>query len=312
MLGKCLALGDPGAAACRQRSCARCSRPCSPARWTTPARELEALRPQLQAYEARGLDDPQPGFSPLLRVLLETWSAPELDTTPLVSSVLTRACLRPDHLWRDLGLSGREDVTALLTRHYPGLAARNVRNLRWKQYLAYAACEHAGLPPAAAPGCPAGTMNIATAARRPDCAARRPSRWRAATGADPARRRESVLIPAMDTTQDIERRLTELEIKASFADDMLEQLNQIIVRQQQQMERLARELADLRQQQRQAPPSAACATNCRRTTDRRFRRARATLRPAGRSRPAHPAPIPRLSAHQLACPVACARPGRHR
>ena len=52
----------------------------------------------------------------------------------------------------------------------------------------------------------------------------------------------------MDTTQDIERRLTELEIKASFADDMLEQLNQIIVRQQQQMERLARELADLRQQ----------------------------------------------------------------
>ena len=90
----------------------------------------------------------------LLRVLLETWSAPELDTTPLVSSVLTRACLRPDHLWRDLGLSGREDVTALLTRHYPGLAARNVRNLRWKQYLAYAACEHAGLPPAAAPGCP--------------------------------------------------------------------------------------------------------------------------------------------------------------
>ena len=58
----------------------------------------------------------------------------------------------------------------------------------------------------------------------------------------------------MDTTQDIERRLTELEIKASFADDMLEQLNQIIVRQQQQMERLARELADLRQQQ---PESAA-------------------------------------------------------
>ena len=73
----------------------------------------------------------------------------------------------------------------------------------------------------------------------------------------------------MDTTQDIERRLTELEIKASFADDMLEQLNQIIVRQQQQMERLARELADLRQQHSpKAPPSAACATNCRRTTDR--------------------------------------------
>ena len=106
--------------------------------------ELEALRPQLQAYEARGLDDPQPGF----RCCCACCWKPERARAghhPLVSSVLTRACLRPDHLWRDLGLSGREDVTALLTRHYPGLAARNVRNLRWKQYRP--------MPPANMPGC---------------------------------------------------------------------------------------------------------------------------------------------------------------
>ena len=54
--------------------------------------------------------------------------------------------------------------------------------------------------------------------------------------------------------QDIERRLQELEIKSSFADDLLEQLNQIIVRQQQQIDRLQREVADLRQQ---APEVAA-------------------------------------------------------
>ncbi|MBO1013128.1 SlyX family protein [Achromobacter sp. SD115] len=52
----------------------------------------------------------------------------------------------------------------------------------------------------------------------------------------------------MDNSQDIERRLLELEVKASFSDDMLEQLNQIIVRQQQQIDRLMREVADLRQQ----------------------------------------------------------------
>jgi len=67
--------------------------------------------------------------------------------------VLAQACLRPDHLWRDLGLKGRDDVTALLTRHYPGLVARNTQNLRWKKFLAYSAFEHAGLPAAAAPGC---------------------------------------------------------------------------------------------------------------------------------------------------------------
>ncbi|MNV95572.1 hypothetical protein D3C71_1904760 [compost metagenome] len=52
----------------------------------------------------------------------------------------------------------------------------------------------------------------------------------------------------MEPSQDIERRLLELEVKSSFADDLLEQLNQIIVRQQQQIDRLLREVADLRQQ----------------------------------------------------------------
>jgi len=115
---------------------------------------LAALREPGAAYAEREPDDAQAEFTGMLRALLEAWRAPETDTTPWVTGVLAQACLRPDHLWRDLGLSGREDVTALLARHYPGLVARNVRNLRWKQFLAYSAHEHAGLPPAAAPGCP--------------------------------------------------------------------------------------------------------------------------------------------------------------
>ena len=43
-------------------------------------------------------------------------------------------------------------------------------------------------------------------------------------------------------------RLTELEIKASFTEDLLDQLNQVIVRQQQQIDGLIRALADLKQQ----------------------------------------------------------------
>ena len=39
-----------------------------------------------------------------------------------------------------------------------------------------------------------------------------------------------------------DQRLTELEIKASYAEDLLDQLNQIIYRQQQQIDRLEREL----------------------------------------------------------------------
>lgn len=53
---------------------------------------------------------------------------------------------------------------------------------------------------------------------------------------------------AMSAATDTDRRLTDLEIKLGLADDMLDQLNQTLFRQQQLIERLARELAELRQQ----------------------------------------------------------------
>jgi len=49
-------------------------------------------------------------------------------------------------------------------------------------------------------------------------------------------------------SEQTEQRLTELEIKASYADDLLEQLNQQVWRQQLQIEQLQRELAGLRAQ----------------------------------------------------------------
>ena len=45
-----------------------------------------------------------------------------------------------------------------------------------------------------------------------------------------------------------EQRLTALEIKASYAEDLLDQLNEIIVQQQMQIEGLQRAVAALRQQ----------------------------------------------------------------
>jgi SlyX protein len=54
----------------------------------------------------------------------------------------------------------------------------------------------------------------------------------------------------MTTEQDIDKRLTDLEIKLILADDMLDQLNQTVFRQQEQIESLAREISVLR---RQAP-----------------------------------------------------------
>jgi SlyX protein len=46
----------------------------------------------------------------------------------------------------------------------------------------------------------------------------------------------------------VDERLTELEIKASFTEDWLEQLNQTIFRQQEQIDALIREISQLRRQ----------------------------------------------------------------
>lgn len=46
-----------------------------------------------------------------------------------------------------------------------------------------------------------------------------------------------------------DQRLTELEIKASFSEDLLDQLNLVIVRQQAQIDWLIKEVQQLRDQQ---------------------------------------------------------------
>jgi SlyX protein len=51
----------------------------------------------------------------------------------------------------------------------------------------------------------------------------------------------------MDTSPNTEQRLTNLEIKASFNEDLLDKLDQVIVRQQQQIDLLIQEVARLRQ-----------------------------------------------------------------
>ena len=51
----------------------------------------------------------------------------------------------------------------------------------------------------------------------------------------------------MEHSHSVDRRLTDLEIMASFSEDLLDQLNQVIVHQQRQIDLLMREIARLGQ-----------------------------------------------------------------
>ncbi len=94
-------------------------------------------------------------FPKLLRRWLYEHSRRAGEPTQWIAAILAQACLRPHHLWQDLGLPGREAVTSLLKRHFTGVVEMNTQHWRWKKFLAYSMQTSYGLDIAPAPGCPA-------------------------------------------------------------------------------------------------------------------------------------------------------------
>jgi nitrogen fixation protein NifQ len=95
-------------------------------------------------------------FAGAMRTLILMYASATVhaDDANCLASIIAHACLRPDHLWRDLGLQGRDDVTAMLKRYFPELESLNVANLRWKKFLAQQLALSSGQEPGPAPGCP--------------------------------------------------------------------------------------------------------------------------------------------------------------
>jgi nitrogen fixation protein NifQ len=78
-------------------------------------------------------------------------------TTPLAAEFLApmvaRRAQRPDHLWQDLGLRARTELSALMMRHFHVLAVRNTKDMKWKKYLYRTICGDAGYVLCSAPSC---------------------------------------------------------------------------------------------------------------------------------------------------------------
>ncbi len=96
--------------------------------------------------------EPAPLLQPLISML---WRhrATEGAWTRMMAGATGCACFGEHHLWQDLGLSGRSEVSALLARHFPELAAGNTRGLRWKRYLFLRLGDELGIDDLAPPRC---------------------------------------------------------------------------------------------------------------------------------------------------------------
>lgn len=70
-----------------------------------------------------------------------------------LAAMIARRAMEPNHLWEDLGLRERAELSRLLTRHFAPLAARNTRNMRWKRFFYRMLCEDDGFVMCTTPVC---------------------------------------------------------------------------------------------------------------------------------------------------------------
>ncbi|RNJ51525.1 nitrogen fixation protein NifQ [Methylocystis hirsuta] len=70
-----------------------------------------------------------------------------------LAAMIARRAMEPNHLWEDLGLRDRSELTRLIARHYAPLARRNDKNMRWKRFIYRMMCENDGFVMCSTPVC---------------------------------------------------------------------------------------------------------------------------------------------------------------
>ncbi|MGB0723735.1 MAG: nitrogen fixation protein NifQ [Gammaproteobacteria bacterium] len=70
-----------------------------------------------------------------------------------MAHIVATGCMGGDHLWQDLGLWNRKDLSALMDTNFPTLAAKNHKDMKWKKFLYKQLCESEGIYVCRSPSC---------------------------------------------------------------------------------------------------------------------------------------------------------------
>ena len=85
--------------------------------------------------------------------LLQLHRAEQDESEVWISTIVAAGCMSSDHLWQDLGLWSRRELSALMVRNFPALAAKNDRDMKWKKFLYKQLCQQEGVYLCRAPAC---------------------------------------------------------------------------------------------------------------------------------------------------------------
>ena len=120
----------------------------------------EKTRQRLVAEYFLGFDAPAPvrqseavpEWSDLQKLLLDH-RANEHQSELWIADIVATACTGRDHLWQDLGLANRDELTRLMWVNFPALARANTGDMKWKKFLYRQFCSREGIYVCPAPSC---------------------------------------------------------------------------------------------------------------------------------------------------------------
>lgn len=67
--------------------------------------------------------------------------------------MIARRCQETHHLWQDLGLRNRGELSELMTRHFTRLKQKNSADMKWKKFISRMVCASEGFSLCPAPVC---------------------------------------------------------------------------------------------------------------------------------------------------------------
>ncbi|MGJ4895843.1 MULTISPECIES: nitrogen fixation protein NifQ [unclassified Bradyrhizobium] len=89
----------------------------------------------------------------MVRDLLAAQRSTDGEVGRWLAAMVARRAMEPNHLWEDLGLRERSELSRLLMRHFAPLASRNTSNMRWKRFFYRMLCEDDGFVMCTTPVC---------------------------------------------------------------------------------------------------------------------------------------------------------------
>jgi nitrogen fixation protein NifQ len=88
-----------------------------------------------------------------LRQLLARFTTADTWLERQLVRIVARRAQEPNHLWQDLGLRDRDELSVLMRRHFRPLVERNAGDMKWKKFLYRMICLDDGAVLCTAPTC---------------------------------------------------------------------------------------------------------------------------------------------------------------